>query len=137
MKHDTEQAKYLSTAAQTTRHSLALVRLLDHTVLPTLVWTVFPSGLIGRAVGATDLDVVTAVMAWAAAFEQPITTLELPEVAERRGALGVEWRIEPGRIEVEITPSITVVGDLTTLMPGIEAASDRLEALEKALRSAL
>lgn len=136
MKCDAEQNTYLSTAAQTTSHALTLVRVLDNTVLPPLVWTVFPSGLFGRAVGATDLDVVAAVMAWAKAFKKPVSTLDLPEVVDRRSAVGVEWRIEPGRIEVELTPEITVGGDLVKLMPGIEAADDRLDALEKALRSA-
>ena len=108
-------------AEQAARYAAVLARLLrENPKLPLLIWSVYPSGLVGRAVGKSDWHVTTAVQAWARAFRVRAEVSSVPQiVARRRPAGGVQWVVEPGEITAFIPPfDGTIVGELVEVKPG-------------------
>lgn len=108
-KLQTEQASY----------ALELVRVLRRADLPLLVWTVFPSGLAGRAFGATDDETKRMVRAWAKAFGTHAVVESQPEIVEHRTARSTGWRLEPGRITARLSDGVTVFGELVEATGGV------------------
>lgn len=117
----TQNAPGPTPAERAARYAAVLTQLLrENPKLPLLIWSVYPSGLVGRAVGKSDWDVMAAVRAWARAFRARAEVSSVPQiVARRRPGGNVQWVVEPGEI-VAFVPAFdgTIVGELVEVKPG-------------------
>lgn len=109
----------LSPAEQQANHAVALAGLLRRTDLPTLVWTVYPSGVVGKAFGDTDLMTTLMLARWARAFGTVVVKECAAELVPMQCQRGSGWRLEPGRVTARLSADVTVIGDLVELVGGV------------------
>jgi hypothetical protein len=109
-------------AEQSALYAAILANMLkENPTLPVLIWAVYPSGLVGRAVGTSDWVVAATVRTWARAFKVRAEVLSLPCLVLRRHTFGDGWAVEPGEIKAQILAAgydICVVGELVEVQPG-------------------
>lgn len=99
--------------------AVALGGILRRTDLPLLVWTVYPSGLVGRAFGDSDLMTKLMVAKWARAFGTIAVTECVPSLESLEYAWGRGWRLEPGRVTARLSADVSVFGELIDLPGGV------------------
>jgi hypothetical protein len=109
----------VSAAGSQAAHAVALAGLLRRTDLPVLVWTVYPSGLVGRAFGDTDLMTTLIVAKWARGFNTVSVTECAPSLVPMRYQRGSGWRLEPGRATARLSADVSVFGELVELPGGV------------------
>jgi hypothetical protein len=111
-----------SPAEQSALYAAVLANMLkENPGLPVLIWTVYPSGLVGRAVGTSDWAVTASVRAWARAFRVRADVLSAPRIVARRHTFGNGWAVEPGEVRAQLLTvgyDISVVGELVEVQPG-------------------
>ena len=99
--------------------AVALGGILRRTDLPLLVWTVYPSGLVGRAFGDSDQATTRMVKRWALAFSTVAVTECVPSLESLEYAWGRGWHLEPGRVTARLSADVSVFGELIELPGGV------------------